>query len=147
MQYTSTASKIHGVVREPTKKSAQESILSLYSDCPQEELTLDEFEMLSLDRLRLLRSIDVITRSREMVSVEDRDSKESVLIKTKIKEVPFPFAFNSAAIDGILDFQAEKKYFTNKKDITSRFSDAKFDLMGHFILRLAYCKSEDLRRW
>jgi hypothetical protein len=32
--------------------------LSLYTDPPEEELTLDQFELLSLDRLQLLRGIE-----------------------------------------------------------------------------------------
>ncbi|RYG65804.1 hypothetical protein EON64_11165 [archaeon] len=34
------------------------SLLSLYLVPPNEELTLDEFELLAVDRLQLLRSID-----------------------------------------------------------------------------------------
>lgn len=34
--------------------------LSFYMDPPTEELTLDEFELLSLDRLQLLRSIEML---------------------------------------------------------------------------------------
>jgi DNA primase large subunit len=34
------------------------SLVSLYSSPPTEELTLDEFELLAVDRLQLLRSIE-----------------------------------------------------------------------------------------
>jgi len=34
--------------------------LSFYITPPQEELTLDEFELLSLDRLQFLRSLEVM---------------------------------------------------------------------------------------
>ena len=57
MQHISTVSNIKSerkVVIERPK------LLSLYADPPQHELTLDEFEIISLDRLQLLRSIDVL---------------------------------------------------------------------------------------
>lgn len=41
-----------------TVKEENSIPLSLYWDAPYEELTLDEFELLSLDRLQLLRSIE-----------------------------------------------------------------------------------------
>lgn len=40
--------------------SERPRLLSLYAEPPQQELTLDEFEVVSLDRLQLLRSIDVL---------------------------------------------------------------------------------------
>ena len=39
--------KVPGVYR----KISQEKLLSLYIDPPQEEITLDEFELFALDRL------------------------------------------------------------------------------------------------
>lgn len=92
-------------------------LLSLYNEPPQEELTLDEFELLSLDRLQLLRSIEVLkTRG-----FEDNDFNAKVRAK-------------------------EKQYIFAKRD-NMRLSDDKRDQISHFILRLAYCRSEDLRRW
>lgn len=41
------------------KKTANQ-LVSLYTDAPQEELTLDEFELSALDRLQLLRGIEII---------------------------------------------------------------------------------------
>jgi hypothetical protein len=34
--------------------------LSFYNEAPQDELTLDEFELFSLDRLQLLRNIETL---------------------------------------------------------------------------------------
>jgi hypothetical protein len=36
------------------------SLLSLYLTPPQEELTLDEFELLAVDRLQLLRALEAL---------------------------------------------------------------------------------------
>lgn len=53
-------------VRNDFRKGNQQSIadnspcISLYLEPPQQELTLDEFELVSLHRLQLLRSIEVL---------------------------------------------------------------------------------------
>jgi DNA primase large subunit len=47
-------------VEKRTPIAARQSLLSLYDEPPQEELTLDEFEMFSLERLQLLRSIELL---------------------------------------------------------------------------------------
>jgi hypothetical protein len=41
-------------------KRSNLQLISLYHDIPQEELTVDEFEMMALDRLQLLRGIEVL---------------------------------------------------------------------------------------
>lgn len=50
---------------------------TLYMDPPTEELTLDQFELLSLDRLQLLRQIELL-KAR---GFEERE------LNTKIREV------------------------------------------------------------
>jgi DNA primase large subunit len=92
--------------------------LSLYNIPPEEELSLDEFELLSLDRLQLLRSIEIM---------KTRGFEEAEL-NSKIME-------------------AEKKHLISRKDQFPRFSLEQRDKISHFILRLAFCRSEDLRRW
>lgn len=58
MQFVSTTSNVKVEKRPPI--AARQSLLSLYDEPPQEELTLDEFEMFSLERLQLLRSIELL---------------------------------------------------------------------------------------
>jgi len=57
MQHISTLSNVKVEKRVIAERP---QLLSLYSEPPQQELTLDEFEVVSLDRLQLLRSIDVL---------------------------------------------------------------------------------------
>jgi len=69
--------------------------LSFYSHPPTEELTVDQFEILSLDRLQLLRGIDNIYRTKEQNPAEE-DAKEKEIIENKLKEVDkmiLPFLF------------------------------------------------------
>jgi hypothetical protein len=57
MQHISTLSNVK-VERKPVVE--RQRLLSLYNEPPQQELTLDEFEVISLDRLQLLRAIEVL---------------------------------------------------------------------------------------
>ncbi len=88
--------------------------LSLYKTPPQDEITLDEFELLALDRLQLLRGI-------ESLKMRGFDGDE----------------YNIKAA------QLEKKYvpFNGMK------TEQRKDQISHFILRLAYCRTDELRRW
>lgn len=95
-------------------------LLSLYSEPPQHELTLDEFEVVSLDRLQLLRSIDVL---KTKGGIEGESS------------------FNNQV------YELEKKYLLSNREFSHRLSETERDQVSHFILRLAYCRTEELRRW
>lgn len=67
---------------------ARTSLLSLYLVPPNEELTLDEFELLAVDRLQLLRSID---------GLKARGFEEGQL-NNKIREVLKDFSSNALFI-------------------------------------------------
>uniref|UniRef100_A0A7S3H1X7 DNA primase large subunit n=1 Tax=Spumella elongata TaxID=89044 RepID=A0A7S3H1X7_9STRA len=100
--------------------SERPRLLSLYAEPPQQELTLDEFEVVSLDRLQLLRSIDVL--------------------KTK-GGTEGEHAFNHQL------YELEKKYLLSNREFSHRMNEVERDQVSHFILRLAYCRTEELRRW
>lgn len=109
---------VRSVKNEKPSKLDDSIPLSLYLEAPAEELTIDEFELLSLDRLQLLRSIE---------QLKLRGFDESQVI-AKIREL-------------------EKKHFVAKKEFFPRLLPAQRDLISHFILRLGFCRTEDLRRW
>ncbi len=129
---------VRSVKNEKPSKSDDAIPLSLYLEAPAEELTIDEFELLSLDRLQLLRSIE---------QLKLRGFDESQVI-AKIREVRI-----SSSLSSHLDcinkstFQLEKKHFVAKKEFFPRLLPAQRDLISHFILRLGFCRTEDLRRW
>lgn len=63
MQFVTKRVDVGGVSRPGAIGSgavAGRASLSLYNEVPQEELTLDEFEVFALDRLQLLRGIEVL---------------------------------------------------------------------------------------
>jgi DNA primase large subunit len=100
-----------------------QNLITFYNEAPQDELSLDEFELFALDRLQLLRGI-------EACHVRKLDSAE---VGKKMKEL-------------------ENKYMPLRSNQSATCSgglstDQRKDVASHFILRLAYCRNEDLRRW
>lgn len=71
---------VKSVKNEKANKSDDSIPLSLYVEAPELELTIDEFELLSLERLQLLRTIE---------QLKLRGFDDSQLI-AKIREVSAP---------------------------------------------------------
>ncbi len=93
-------------------------VINFYQTPPSAELTLDEFELFALDRLMVLRKIED-ARARGFKWGELRD-----------------------CIAGAL-----RQYMRVNSLSTNVEAEIRKDLVSHFILRLAYCRTEDLRRW
>ncbi|KAJ4488117.1 eukaryotic and archaeal DNA primase, large subunit-domain-containing protein [Lentinula aciculospora] len=94
--------------------------LSLYDKPPLYDVTVEEFETSALDRLRILAEIESsAARNRSW-----DETKQVTMIQCG-KYLPL----NSNSASGI-DVQAERRK----------------DCLGHFVLRLAFCRSEELRR-
>eukprot|EP01041_Mallomonas_annulata_P009355 gene9355-19407_t len=109
---TSRVDNVPGIA----KKATATRPVSLYKLPPEEELTLDEFELTALDRLQFLRGIETLkTRG---IDGEEYTSKM---------------------------IQLEKRYFP--VSVLGKAAEQRKDQISHFILRLAYCRTEDLRRW
>jgi hypothetical protein len=79
--------------KRPIKAEESSKIhLSLYYDPPNMELTLDEFELLSLDRLQLLRGIEQLkTRGFEAKQLSSKIQEVSCsgLFSLLLSFVPF----------------------------------------------------------
>ncbi|GAA5991439.1 hypothetical protein JCM5350_006930 [Sporobolomyces pararoseus] len=94
--------------------------LNFYETPPTEEITLEEFEVWAIDRLRLLADIE---------SAQARNR---------------PFADIKAIVEN------RSKEFMPLHSTSSRMvdtdSERKKDLYSHFVLRLAFCRSEELRQ-
>jgi len=93
-------------------------LVSLYEAPPKEELTLDEFECFAVDRLKILRTIDAL--------------KQKGFKPRELEAELAPVLAASLPLRG----SAEHADY-----------DARKDRVSHFILRLAYSRSEELRRW
>nr|XP_020016437.1 DNA primase large subunit isoform X4 [Castor canadensis] len=94
--------------------------LQFYLQPPSENISLIEFESLAIDRLKLLKTVENLGVSY-VKGTEQYQSK----LENEIRRLKFSFREN-----------LEDEYEPRRKDHIS-----------HFILRLAYCQSEDLRRW
>uniref|UniRef100_A0A8D0GM50 DNA primase large subunit n=1 Tax=Sphenodon punctatus TaxID=8508 RepID=A0A8D0GM50_SPHPU len=94
--------------------------LQFYLQPPTENISLSEFESFAVDRLKLLKVVENLGVSYLKGSPEYKSKLEM-----ELKKLKFPYRA-----------LAEEDYDARRKDHLS-----------HFILRLAYCQSEELRRW
>lgn len=87
--------------------------LSFYEQKPQGEITLEQFEIWAIDRLKVLLEIEAcISRNKSLKEIES-------IIKPQFQKL---LPFNS-----------------------DNFADKKKDYYSHYILRLCFCRSKDLR--
>lgn len=109
----------------PRARQSKTASLSLYAEPPAEEITVDEFEIFALDRLQLLRNMEQ-ARMREGTgadSIHDDRRLHEKLRALEAKHMPLRQAADHFA------------------------SDRRKDVISHYILRLAYSQTEELRRW
>eukprot|EP00842_Homolaphlyctis_polyrhiza_P006472 jgi/Hompol1/6826/HPOL_000294-RA len=111
--------------------------LNLYLVPPRDELTLLEFETYALDRLRVLRALETARlRMGSSASSSNSGSNNSdANVATSIEPVVakhLELKRNSllAALGGATLYAQRRK-----------------DHISHFVLRLAFCRSDDLRQW
>jgi len=104
--------------------------LQLYKVPPISSISLGEFEDLAQERLKILRAVDdIILRGLNKHSEECKKALTAELKSLGIKGF-------AKLING-----------TGCGNTESELRSRKRDHISHFILRLAYCRSEDLRRW
>ncbi|XP_072134204.1 DNA primase large subunit isoform X1 [Mobula birostris] len=97
--------------------------IQFYDQPPSGDISLQEFESLAVERLKLLKSVENIGIGYIRGS-EPYNKK----LECELRKLKFPYRiFNEEKMD---DYEMRRK-----------------DHISHFILRLAYCHSEDLRRW
>ncbi|KAI8495807.1 DNA primase large subunit [Branchiostoma belcheri] len=101
--------------------------LQFYTVPPNETVSLEEFETFAIDRLKVLKAV-------ESAGIKYMKTSElyTQKLEQEIKKL-MPIAVRRTDVEGSMQ---DKDYDDRRKDHIS-----------HFILRLAYCKSEELRRW
>lgn len=100
----------------------------MYNIPPTQDITLQTFEDLAIERLKLLRILEQAS-SKNLRTFSD-EWRESILDELKLgglKNYARLIDGHSTTTDA--DLQARRR-----------------DYISHFILRLAYCRSQDLRR-
>ncbi|OWK49698.1 DNA primase large subunit [Lonchura striata] len=119
MEFSSRARQRHARLAGDRREQYPHS-LQFYLEPPTESISLVEFESFAVDRLRLLKVIENLGVSYV------RGSDEYITkLGAELRKLKFPYR---ALVED--DYEARRK-----------------DHISHFILRLAYCQSEDLRRW
>ncbi|NXE37682.1 PRI2 primase, partial [Ptilorrhoa leucosticta] len=119
MEFSSRVRQKHARLAGDRREQYPHS-LQFYLEPPTESISLVEFESFAIDRLKLLKVIENLGVSY----VRSTDSYKTKL-ENELRKLKFPY--RALAED---DYEARRK-----------------DHISHFILRLAYCQSEDLRRW
>lgn len=121
--------------------AALASELDLYADVPHFELDMDEFEELALARLKVLRKIEEL-KSRNVTGDNYRAALDKS-VKTNLVADPNSLPSTSASASPVGTGAAAAA----RKKIELRKRTRRIDTASHFILRAAYCRTEDLRRW
>ncbi|XP_055616222.1 DNA primase large subunit [Toxorhynchites rutilus septentrionalis] len=100
----------------------------LYVIPPMVDLSISEFESLALERLKVLRILEQVTaKNIKLLSEEGREA-----------------IFNELKHEGLKSYvRLCEGNHSKEQDISAR----RRDYLSHFILRFAYCRSEELRRW
>ncbi|XP_041803558.1 DNA primase large subunit [Chelmon rostratus] len=102
--------------------------LQFYGQPPLENISLSEFEMFAVERLKLLKTVE-----NAGVSHVKQSEQYTKKLESEFKALNFPYRPEA---DDRKPQSGPNEYEKRRKDHIS-----------HYILRLAYCQTEDLRRW
>lgn len=107
-----------------TKRDLMIKECQFYQNVPNFEISLDEFEESALDRLKVLRKIEELKKN----NIHGQEFKEII---------------NNCICNNLSSVDSTRQVTTCHR----RLYYAKRDIASHFILRAAYCKTEDLQKW
>ncbi|CAL8299908.1 unnamed protein product [Merluccius merluccius] len=102
--------------------------LQFYAQPPLENISLTEFETFAVERLKLLKTVENLG-----VSYVKSSDQYTNKLDSEFSNLHFPY---KTEVDDKKPHIGPSEYEKRRKDHIS-----------HFILRLAYCQTEDLRRW
>ncbi|XP_072937346.1 DNA primase large subunit [Epargyreus clarus] len=126
------------IKRKSTKPSENLSLiegyphdLQMYKVPPVKDISLIEFENVTLDRLKLLRILETATTLKGL-RLYSEEWKEFVLRELRTQGLKY-----------YAKLCEKTSYGPQKADLQAREKDH----IAHFILRLAHCRTEEKRRW
>lgn len=102
----------------------------MYTEPPQNVISLHEFYKIALDRLQVLKKIEFMHDS----SATEEAIKAQVVTMTKQHRIAVEAKINRQGIASALPPELRGEFKEN-------------DNISHFICRLAYCRNEELRKW
>ncbi|XP_029847563.2 DNA primase large subunit [Ixodes scapularis] len=104
--------------------SRRKSLLQFYHKAPTDDISLEEFEQLAVERLKVLRAFEIAAAKFNKFSQEYRDSVVADLRRQKLHA-----------------------YVGHVPEDSAGAAILRKDNISHFILLLAFCQTQDLRRW
>ncbi|KHN76917.1 DNA primase large subunit [Toxocara canis] len=110
------------IVVKESNATSKETNLQLYLEPPVEDISLSEFGKMAIGRLKVLR---VVEQLKERFA-GDNDSMSEALSRELLKLMPI--ACGMCATDKVAE-------------------ERRRDLISHFILRLAFCKTPEQTKW
>ena len=123
--------KKNQIINSASLKEVYTHDLQFYRFPPTGEIQLSEFETLALERLQLLRILEQASqKGHKLYSNDWRESIYNDLNKQNLKKYQ-----RLAKSSGTMN--------ATENDLQARRADH----ISHFILRLAYCRSDELRKW
>ncbi|XP_025421836.1 probable DNA primase large subunit [Sipha flava] len=111
-------------------KNKYDHDLQLYREIPDLDINLDEFEEWAIERLKVLQILEQLSLKGNTNNYEDYI--KSVLQEIKKEGLKHMFKLINGGV---------------YKDYNENCEARKRDLCSHFILRLVYCKNDELRKW
>uniref|UniRef100_A0A9J8AZ60 DNA primase large subunit n=2 Tax=Cyprinus carpio TaxID=7962 RepID=A0A9J8AZ60_CYPCA len=124
MQFPGRRKKVIG----SSQNDLYDHCLQFYGQPPLENISLTEFETFAVERLKLLKSV-------ENIGVSYVKNSEQYVKKLDAEFSSLNFPLRTELGD------------RRVQGGTSEYEKRRKDHISHFILRLAYCQTEDLRRW
>ncbi|XP_072026897.1 DNA primase large subunit-like [Amphiura filiformis] len=104
--------------------------LQFYRIPPIDNITLNEFEDFAINRLKVLKVVERVG-IKHIRGREEYNQALDIEFR-KLKLMPVVMKHSSSEAVALTD---------------EEYDSRRMDHISHFILRLAYCRSEDLRRW
>ncbi|XP_051503574.1 DNA primase large subunit-like [Myxocyprinus asiaticus] len=124
MQFLGRRKKLIG----SSQNDLYDHCLQFYGQPPLENISLSEFETFAVERLKLLKTVENIG-----VSYVKNSEQYTRKLDAEFSSLYFPYRMELG----------ERKV----QGGPSEYEKRRKDHISHFILRLAYCQTEDLRRW